>query len=298
MNFTASQNEGGSMLQLTDNRAARMLSAGRVTVTFRSPSGQHITILAKARGTNDAGKWIATPLAEAKVIFFEVPNDEGWNDKVGKYTRSRGFVADANADDARAYCAKQLLAYVTGQRTAPGLEIAEEERCGKCGRQLTDPVSIARGIGPECYGASTGSQHETKTRTQQERVTEATTSGMQEQQERVNAATERKAEVHDDLRTAQLSTEEIVAWEYEEEPGRSSWDTERKGDGHDKQGVPLGVGDWRARKEYAKKVASGKGRKVKYTGPEVGPTERHTAEGVRTAAQDAQDGLDIFGAPL
>ena len=24
-------------------------------------------------------------------------------------------------------------------------------RCGKCGRQLTDPESIKRGIGPECY---------------------------------------------------------------------------------------------------------------------------------------------------
>lgn len=32
------------------------------------------------------------------------------------------------------------------------LEIWHEGICGKCGRLLTDPVSIARGLGPECAG--------------------------------------------------------------------------------------------------------------------------------------------------
>jgi hypothetical protein len=36
-----------------------------------------------------------------------------------------------------------------------------ESRCGRCTRQLTDPVSIARGIGPECFGRDTGSRHVT-----------------------------------------------------------------------------------------------------------------------------------------
>jgi hypothetical protein len=146
----------------TTKRAARMLEAGRVTVTFTSPSGQHITITAKSRAKID-DRWQGVPLAKATILFFEVPNhDNGFNDKVGKLTGRGGFVADRNADPARVYCAKMLLAYVAGRPTPPSLVIQEENRCGKCGRELTDPVSIERGIGPECYGQATGSSHQQK----------------------------------------------------------------------------------------------------------------------------------------
>jgi len=35
-------------------------------------------------------------------------------------------------------------------RIHPDLQIWHEGRCGRCNRVLTDPVSIARGLGPEC----------------------------------------------------------------------------------------------------------------------------------------------------
>jgi hypothetical protein len=41
-------------------------------------------------------------------------------------------------------------------------EIKIASFCGRCGRPLSDPVSIDRGIGPECYGRGTGSQHQHK----------------------------------------------------------------------------------------------------------------------------------------
>lgn len=145
-------------------RAGRMLAAGNVSVTFRSAAtGQHITIRAKCRKPDENNKWVNCPLAEAKVVFLSVPNaGGGWDDKVGKVTRAKGFVADPNTDRAREFCARQLLAYVQGKDMPNGLEALEESRCGKCWRQLTDPVSIERGIGPECYGAETGSVHEAK----------------------------------------------------------------------------------------------------------------------------------------
>lgn len=148
----------------TTTRAGRMMEAGRVTVTFRSVrTGEHITLTAKARGKDEAtDQWISTPLADALVVFIEVPNQEGWNDKVGKVTRRAGFTPDRNADAARAFCARQLLNFLAGSPMPAGLEAHEESRCGRCGRQLTDPVSIERGIGPECYGRRTGSKHETK----------------------------------------------------------------------------------------------------------------------------------------
>lgn len=36
------------------------------------------------------------------------------------------------------------------------VEVKEEDTCGRCGRSLTDPTSIDRGIGPECFGRTTG----------------------------------------------------------------------------------------------------------------------------------------------
>jgi hypothetical protein len=145
-------------------RAGRMLAAGRLTVTFTSlDTGEHITITTKSRKPDENGKWVACPLDEAKVIFFSVPNaGGGWDDKVGKFTYGKGFVEQPGADPARVYCAKQLVVFAEGRELPSGLRAQEEERCGKCGRALTDPVSIDRGIGPECYGQMTGSKHETK----------------------------------------------------------------------------------------------------------------------------------------
>lgn len=40
----------------------------------------------------------------------------------------------------------------TGSALPAGYEIHHEGKCGRCGRALTVPESIVRGIGPECYG--------------------------------------------------------------------------------------------------------------------------------------------------
>jgi hypothetical protein len=150
----------------TNIRAARQLAAGRVTITFKSPTGTHITLTAKCRAPKETGNgWETSSIERAKVIFIEVPNDSGYGDKVGKIT-SRGFTPDPAADKARVWCAEQLLRVVAGQEIPPSLDIYVEDTCGKCGRALTDPISIERGLGPECFGASTGSQHQVKDKAQ------------------------------------------------------------------------------------------------------------------------------------
>lgn len=37
-------------------------------------------------------------------------------------------------------------------RMPPDLEVWHEGKCGRCARKLSDPASIARGLGPECAG--------------------------------------------------------------------------------------------------------------------------------------------------
>lgn len=38
------------------------------------------------------------------------------------------------------------------QMPPPGVEVWHEGRCGRCGRALTVPESVARGLGPDCAG--------------------------------------------------------------------------------------------------------------------------------------------------
>lgn len=149
-------------------RAGKMLAAGDVRVTVTSKkTGEHITIRFKAfKDTRDTpGKnWTRVPLVEATHVFIEVPtpgNSWAWADKVGTfYPQSQRFFIADNADPARVYAAQMAAQWLNGVKFES--RIQEESRCGKCGRALTDPVSIERGIGPECYGKETQSQHQNK----------------------------------------------------------------------------------------------------------------------------------------
>lgn len=62
------------------------------------------------------------------------------------------------------YAAEAALSYAwLGDAGLPtpkngSVTVIEEDICSCCGRALTDPVSIERGIGPECYGKITGTK--------------------------------------------------------------------------------------------------------------------------------------------
>lgn len=161
----------------TDTRAGRMFSAGdiRVTVTLpRSRGGDHITVRFKSILDNRDGEgrnWLRVPLNEATHVFVEVPNASGeWPDKIGVfYPRTGKFFEDKSADPERVSAAVIAARWLNeGKQRSPrigGYRLQEESYCGVCGRTLTDPESIDRGIGPECYQQQTGSHHQVKRRT-------------------------------------------------------------------------------------------------------------------------------------
>lgn len=144
-----------------------MLLAGRLTATVVSgKTGQHITVRFKSKFKDEeTGGWLNAPFAKATHVFIDIPlPDSSWGDKVGTYYPDKGtFWQDKNADIARVFAARQVLLYAGGLPLHPQVaEIKIASFCGRCGRPLSDPVSIDRGIGPECYGGGTGSQHQHK----------------------------------------------------------------------------------------------------------------------------------------
>ena len=55
-----------------------------------------------------------------------------------------------NADDVRFRALRWFLIAVGTDVFPPLVEFWHEGRCGRCNRRLTDPASIAIGLGPEC----------------------------------------------------------------------------------------------------------------------------------------------------
>jgi len=69
------------------------------------------------------------------------------------YVHGRKSRIGAEAPSAKAFAwfwAKVIQG--TGDAIPAALEVWHEGRCGACGRKLTVPESIARGLGPECAG--------------------------------------------------------------------------------------------------------------------------------------------------
>lgn len=168
MEFPTSLNLTGA------TRAQRMIEAGNVVVTVKSKrTGDHITVKLACRLKNDSGrgkKWQPVGPDEATHIFASVRNADaaGWDDKIGTYYPRNGrFYEDRNADPARVWAAAAVLQWLNGNASEENTEFYESNECGRCGRQLTDPVSIERGIGPECLGKLTGSHHQEKVKQQQ-----------------------------------------------------------------------------------------------------------------------------------
>lgn len=150
------------------------MHAGRVKVTVTPQNGEHITLLFKCYADNrqrqyagDVQKnWVDCPYEDCTHLFVEVPTSSGtWNDKVGTFYPRSGKWFDADDADPRRTRAAILAAmWLEGQPDTllAGFRFQEASECGVCGLELTDPVSIDRGVGPTCYGKLTGSQHQTK----------------------------------------------------------------------------------------------------------------------------------------
>lgn len=139
-------------------RAGRMLLAGGVEATATLADGRHVTVRIRTRKRSGRGWANAAPREEgARTSVSILGSRVGWVnvDADGRWGLTLRTRRAEYVDAIRA-----IFEYASGvERGADAIRVQEASRCGRCFRTLTDPLSIDRGIGPECFGRDTGSQH-------------------------------------------------------------------------------------------------------------------------------------------
>lgn len=134
------------------NHVLAFLLAGNSVVTLQSrKTGKHFTF--------NIVKITSPKVGERMAFFLKVLTRPDRYDVMGFISNEMQIIPtfrySLKTPSVRAFVwAWQKLYY---ERIMPAeLEVWHEGRCGRCGRRLTVPESIERGIGPECIGKMEG----------------------------------------------------------------------------------------------------------------------------------------------
>lgn len=144
-------------------------SGARYTYRAKPPSGKAGAPCRRCEGT---GNWQgrrgypcrscnATGVAEAsdRLFLAVLTGSDNVNDYTylgsiittphPRYEHGRKSKIGPDAPSARA--AQWYLSHLFGGGDLSTVEVYHDGSCGRCGRDLTDPLSVSRGIGPECW---------------------------------------------------------------------------------------------------------------------------------------------------
>lgn len=129
--------------------AAEYILSGNATCTFENTkTGNHFSYTVQQAPESGTEHKPAIWFVKALLGPDRIPQYIGYI-KVTGYVYGGGKArvsADAQCNQVFDYVWRKL----TDGTLPECIEIWHEGRCGRCGRQLTDPVSIATGIGPVC----------------------------------------------------------------------------------------------------------------------------------------------------
>lgn len=123
----------------------RFIAAGRARFTIVSTqTGKRFTF----RAQHTEGK----PIFVSLLTGSDNTSDYTF---VGTIFPSRGYICSRKSvikPSATSNVAlKWFIENLRNEVVSPKVEFWHEGRCAKCARPLTDPISISRGFGPECY---------------------------------------------------------------------------------------------------------------------------------------------------
>jgi hypothetical protein len=145
--------------RFTDAISARQyLQAGKATITLLSKkTGNRFTY----RVTTPCDRETGEPVTDGTLMVgvLSGPNNDSDYQWLGRISRGIFWVGRKNpkpgeisrdAPSAKAFDWAWRM-FLRGQMPEQ-LEVWHEGSCGRCGRKLTVPESVARGFGPECAG--------------------------------------------------------------------------------------------------------------------------------------------------
>ena len=123
--------------------ALSFMTSGKAIITAANPqTGRRFTF--KVTAANEGEAFFVSVKKDGRFVYMGIIDRA----KQFKRTGKSRVQPDESEFIAFTWVYANLKA---GQIKAP-LEVWHEGRCGRCGRTLTVPTSIARGIGPECAG--------------------------------------------------------------------------------------------------------------------------------------------------
>lgn len=140
-----------------------MFNTPQDAITFTLAGKAKITLTSKK-----SGKWFTykveqvhdkeTGEAQDRYFVSVLTGPDNWanytylgmlkGDRTFSATKGSKIGTDSPSYQAFDFYAKTVL---QGNHFPTTLEVRHEGRCGKCGRLLTVPESLDRGIGPECW---------------------------------------------------------------------------------------------------------------------------------------------------
>jgi hypothetical protein len=139
----------------TAQEAREFALAGNALITLESlKTGAHLTY--KIRQCNDdkgqpVRRWFVSnlngPDNETDFAYIGLLDQRSGDIEFRMTAKSR---ASEDAPSVRGF--RYMWAHLYADNMPPSMVIRHEGKCGRCGRTLTVPESIDRGIGPECWG--------------------------------------------------------------------------------------------------------------------------------------------------
>jgi hypothetical protein len=118
--------------------------AGKAKLTIRSEkTGTHYTY--KIRKDKDSDTWWVHRLSGQSAYVYLGTIFGGERFKATR--RTAGIYKTCPSFKAFEWFYRRLI---DDNEIPPNLTVYHEGKCGMCGRELTDPVSVAEGYGPEC----------------------------------------------------------------------------------------------------------------------------------------------------
>lgn len=159
--YVAETDSGAGEAHLLEGKqAVEYILAGRGVITvLNTETGNRFTFSfgRPADAENGSGPVFVT-------VMYKNDQALGVSGYLGAIWERSRFVAAGKAGsqrrrDTEFYLAEELKAWgwiwdrLTSGRLPASFEIWHSGQCGRCGRMLTDPESIARGLGPDCAEA-------------------------------------------------------------------------------------------------------------------------------------------------